>query len=60
MKKMSENEATAKAMQSEEKTTAEKSPSEKLEGDKLTGSLTPGVEKMEDTEIKVEKSPNTE
>lgn len=57
---MSENEATGKAMQSEEKTSAEKSPAEKLEGDKLTGSLTPGAEKTEDTEIKEEKSPNTE
>lgn len=57
---MSENEGTAKAMQSEEQTEAEKSPAEKLEGNKLTGSLTPGVEKTEDTEIKEEKSPNTE
>ena len=57
---MSENKATGKAMQDAEQTSAEKSPSEKLQGDKLTGSLTPGAEKTEDTEIKEEKSPNTE
>jgi hypothetical protein len=60
VKKMSENEGTAKAMQGEEEANAEKSPAEKLEGDKLTGSLTPGAEKTEATEIKEEKSPNTE
>lgn len=57
---MSENEATGRAIQSEGTTDAEKSPTEKLEGEKLTGSLTPGVEKPESTEIKEERSPNTE
>ncbi|HYO90423.1 MAG TPA: hypothetical protein VEQ40_02260, partial [Pyrinomonadaceae bacterium] len=60
VKKMSENKGTGRAMQDEGQTNAEKSPAEKLEGDKLTGSLTPGAEKTEPTEIKEEKSPNTE
>ncbi|HEY0406135.1 MAG TPA: hypothetical protein VGC89_10430 [Pyrinomonadaceae bacterium] len=57
---MSENAGPGKIVQDEEKMKAEKSPAEKLEGEKLTGSLTPGVEKAESTEIKEEKSPNTE
>lgn len=58
---MSNNEGTGRAMQQDEqKSEAEKSPTEKLEGDKLTGSLTPGVENPESTEIKQEKSPNSE
>lgn len=57
---MSENEGTGKAMQGEQKSEAEKSPTEKLEGEHPTGALTPGVENPESTEIKEEKSPNTE
>ncbi len=57
---MSENEGTGRAMENEEKTDKEKSPTEKLEGEKLTGSLTPGAENTESTEIKQEKSPNSE
>ena len=57
---MSDNQGTGRAMQDEQKSEAEKSPSEKLEGEKLTGDLTPGAEKPESTEIKQEKSPNSE
>jgi hypothetical protein len=57
---MSDNEATAKAVQDEEKTEAEKSPAEKLEGEKPTGSLIPGAENPESQEIKRERSPNSE
>ena len=57
---MSENEGPGKVVQDEEKLKAEKSPAEKLEGDKLTGSLTPGAEKEEHTEIKRETNPNSE
>lgn len=57
---MSENEDPGKIVQDEEKMEAEKSPAEKLEGEKLTGSLTPGAEKEGHTEIKEEKSPNSE
>ncbi|HEX8494798.1 MAG TPA: hypothetical protein VF658_18290 [Pyrinomonadaceae bacterium] len=57
---MSENMGTGRAVEDEGQANEEKSPAEKLEGDKLTGSLTPGVEKTEKTEIKEEKSPNTE
>lgn len=57
---MSENQGPGKVVQDEEQIDAEKSPAEKLEGDKLTGSLTPGAEKPESTEVKEEKSPNTE
>ena len=57
---MSENEATAKATQNEEKSETEKSPAEKLEGETTTGSLTPGAENPDSTEIKEEKSPNSE
>lgn len=57
---MSENEGTGKVVQDEQETEAEKSPTEKLEGEKLTGSLTPGAEKPEHTDIKEEKSPNSE
>ena len=57
---MSENQGTGKVLQDEEQINAEKSPAEKLEGEKLTGSLTPGAEKPENTEIKEEKSPNSE
>jgi hypothetical protein len=60
VKTMSENKGTGRAMQKEQKSDAEKSPTEKLEGEKLTGSLTPGVENPENTEIKQEKSPNSE
>lgn len=57
---MSENEGPGKVVQDEQKVNDEKSPAEKLEGEKLTGSLTPGAEKPEHTEIKEEKSPNSE
>ncbi|MDX6696290.1 MAG: hypothetical protein QOF02_3893 [Blastocatellia bacterium] len=57
---MSENEGPGKIAQDEEKMEAEKSPTEKLEGEKLTGSLTPGVEKADNSEVKEERSPNTE
>lgn len=57
---MSENEATARARQNEEEGYAEKSPTEKLEGETPTGSLIPGVENPDSTEIKQEKSPNSE
>lgn len=60
VKTMSENEGTGRAMQDEQKSNVEKSPTEKLEGEKLTGSLTPGVENPESTEVKQEKSPNSE
>jgi hypothetical protein len=57
---MSENEATAKAMGNEEKSEEEKSPTEKLEGETPTGSLIPGAQNPDSTEIKNEKSPNSE
>jgi hypothetical protein len=38
----------------------EESPSEKLEGTPPEGSLVPGPENPESTEIKDEKNPNTE
>lgn len=57
---MSENEGPGKVVQDEEKINAEKSPAEKLEDEKPTDGLTPGVENPESTEIKEEKSPNTE
>ncbi len=57
---MSENEGPGKVVRDEEKLEAEKSPAEKLEGDKLTGSLTPGAEKEEHSEIKRETNPNSE
>lgn len=57
---MSENEGPGKVVQDEEKINAEKSPTEKIEGEKPTDALTPGVENPESTEIKEEKSPNTE
>ncbi len=57
---MSENEATAKAMQNEEQGETAKSPTEKLEGETPTGSLIPGAENPDSPEIKQEKSPNSE
>jgi hypothetical protein len=57
---MSENEGTGAATQDEATGNAEKSPAEKLEGGKVTDALTPGAEKPEQTEVKEEKSPNTE
>lgn len=57
---MSENGDSGKVVQDEGKLNAEKSPTEKLEGDKLTGSLTPGAENPESTEIKKEINPNSE
>jgi hypothetical protein len=57
---MSENEATAKAMQDEAQDETEKSPTEKLEDDTPTGSLIPGAENPDSPEIKQEKSPNSE
>ncbi|HVF50811.1 MAG TPA: hypothetical protein VNA19_12030 [Pyrinomonadaceae bacterium] len=38
----------------------EESPAEKLQDDKPTGSLIPGAENPESTEIKREINPNTE
>jgi hypothetical protein len=57
---MSDNKATAAAMQGDEKSEAEKSPTEKIEGEKPTGSLIPGAENPDSPEIKEEKSPNSE
>ncbi|HEX8000576.1 MAG TPA: hypothetical protein VF528_19505 [Pyrinomonadaceae bacterium] len=57
---MSENKATAKAMGKAEENDAEKSPTEKLEGETPTGSLIPGAQNPDSTEIKDEKSPNSE
>ena len=44
----------------EQKPESDESPAEKLEKDPPTGSLVPGSENPESTEIKEEKSPNTE
>jgi hypothetical protein len=44
----------------EQKPKQEESPSEKLERNPPTGSLVPGAENPESTEIKEERSPNSE
>lgn len=57
---MSEHEGPGEAVQDEQQINAEKSPTEKLEGEQPTGPLTPGAQNPESTEIKQEKSPNSE
>jgi hypothetical protein len=57
---MSENEGPGQVLKDEKKMNEEKSPTEKLEGEKVTSSLTPGAESADNSEIKEEKSPNSE
>lgn len=56
---MSENEQNEN-LNEEQKPKQEESPAEKLEMNPPTGSLVPGAENPESTEIKEERSPNSE
>lgn len=55
---MLENEGKGLAVEKTEE--APQSPTEKIEGQKPLGSLVPGAENQESTEIKKEIKPNTE
>jgi hypothetical protein len=57
---MEENNQQGEKTSAQEKPEQEESPAEKLELNPPTGSLIPGPENPESTEIKAEKSPNTE
>ena len=55
---MSEN--TGQAPANDEKPVEEQSPSEKLQDEQQPGSVIPGAQNPESTEIKKEINPNTE
>jgi hypothetical protein len=57
---MSENEAAQRTHIEEQDTLEMVSPTDKLEDERPTGSLVPGAENPESTEIKSEINPNTE